>query len=100
MADLRELVKEAQRLQAQMAEAQRKLGEAEVEGTAGGGVVTAVVNGHGELRRVRISPEVVQAGDAELLGDLILAAVQEAQGKAKALAQKALAPFLPPGVSP
>ncbi|MCX7750060.1 MAG: YbaB/EbfC family nucleoid-associated protein [Candidatus Bipolaricaulota bacterium] len=100
MADLRDLAKQAQRLQAQLAEAQRRLGEAEVEGSAGGGVVTAVVNGHGELRRIRISPEVVQGGDAELLGDLVLAAVQEAQRQAKALAEKTLAPFLPPGVSP
>lgn len=99
--DLRNLMKEAQRLQLQMAETQRKLAEMELEATAGGGVVRAVVTGHGELRRIEISPEVVRPEEAELLADLVVAAVREAQAKAKERAQQMMTPlmqFLPPGM--
>lgn len=101
--DLRNLMKEAQRLQMQMAEAQRKLAESEVEATAGGGVVTAVVTGHGEIVRIGISPEVARPEDVELLADLVVAAVREAQARAKELAQQVMAPLarlLPPGFGP
>lgn len=100
--DLRNLMKEAQRLQAEMAENQRKLAEMELEATAGGGVVRAVVTGHGELVRVEISPEVVRPEDADLLADLVVAAVREAQAVAKERAQQMMAPLtrlLPPGLS-
>lgn len=82
IGDLRGLMHKAQELQ-------QKLAAARVEASAGGGVVKAVVNGHGELLEVSIAPEV--AGDAEMLQDLVVAAVQEAQRKAKELAQKVLA---------
>ena len=98
--DLRNLMREAQRLQAEVAENQRKLAETEVEATAGGGVVKAVVNGHGEILKVAISPEVARPEDVELLADLVVAAVREAQAKAKDLVQQTMAPLtrlLPPG---
>lgn len=98
--DLQNLMKEAQRLQAEVAENQRKLAETEVEATAGGGVVKAVVTGHGELVKVEISPEVARPEDVDLLSDLVVAAVREAQAKAKDLAQQAMAHLtrlLPPG---
>ena len=101
--DLRKAMKEAQRLQAEVAEGQRRLAEAEVEATAGGGVVKAVVTGHGELVRVEISPEVARPEEVDLLSDLVVAAVREAQAKAKELAQQTMAPlmrFLPPGCVP
>jgi len=99
--DLRNLMKEAQRLQAEMAESQRKLAEMEVEATSGGGVVKAVVTGHGELVKVEISPEVARPDEVDLLSDLVVAAVQAAQAQAKELAQQMMAPFtrlLPPGL--
>ncbi len=98
--DLRNIMKEAQRLQAEVAENQKKLAAARVEATAGGGVVKAVVTGHGELVKVEISPEVARPEDVDLLCDLVVAAVQEAQTKAKDLTQQTMAPlarFLPPG---
>ncbi len=100
--DLRNLMKEAQRLQTQMAENQRKLAETEVEATSGGGVVKAAVNGHGEILKVEISPDVARPEDVELLADLVVAAVREAQAKAKELVQETMAPLtrlLPPGFS-
>ncbi|HRU22178.1 MAG TPA: YbaB/EbfC family nucleoid-associated protein [Candidatus Bipolaricaulis sp.] len=102
-SDLRNLMKEAQRLQAEVAENQKKLAAAEVEATAGGGVVKAVVTGHGDLLRVEISPEVARPEDVDLLADLIVAAVREAQAKAKDLAHQTMAPLarlLPPGFGP
>ncbi len=101
--DLRRVMKEAQRLQAEIAENQRKLAETEVEATAGGGVVKAVVTGHGELVRVEISPEVARPEEVDLLADLVVAAVREAQAKAKEMAQQTMAPLtrlLPPGFGP
>ena len=102
-SDLRNLMKEAQRLQAEVAENQKKLAAAEVEATAGGGVVKAVVTGHGDLLRVEISPEVARPEDVDLLADLIVAAVREAQAKAMELAHQTMAPLarlLPPGFGP
>lgn len=101
--DLRKAMKEAQRLQAAVAESQKKLAETEVDATAGGGVVRAVVNGHGEILKVDISPEVARPEDVEMLADLVVAAVHEAQEKAKELAQQTMAPlvrFLPRGFGP
>ncbi len=97
--DLRGLMRKAEQLQAEVAAAERRLAEARVEATSGGGVVKAVVNGHGELVSLQISPEVVQPDGAEFLSDLLVAAVREAQRRARELAQQALAPFLPPGGS-
>ncbi len=101
--DLRKVMKEAQRLQAELAEKQRKLAETEVAATAGGGVVKAVVTGHGELVRVEISPEVAHPEEVDLLADLVVAAVREAQAKAKEMAQQTMASLtrlLPPGFGP
>lgn len=86
--DLRKLMKEAQRLQAEIEEKQRELKEMEIEVSAGGGAVSAVVNGHGELKRVKISPEAVDPDDVEMLEDLVVSAIQEAQRKAKERAQE------------
>lgn len=80
------LLKQAQRMQAQMALAQEELGKAVIEGAAGGGAVKATVNGHGEILSVTIDKEVVNPDDVEMLEDLVLSAVKEAITKAKELA--------------
>lgn len=98
--DLRKM-KEAQRLQAEISQRQKNLCEARVEATSGGGVVRAVVSGHGDLLELQISSEVVNPSEVDLLADLVVAAVREAQAKAKDLAQAAmadLARLLPPGI--
>ena len=103
LGDLRGLMQQAQKLQAELAERKRKLACARVEAEAGGGIVKAVVSGEGELVELHISPEVVAEGDAEMLEDLVLAAVKEAQAKARELARKEmsdLAGGLPPGMLP
>ncbi|MCE5201162.1 MAG: YbaB/EbfC family nucleoid-associated protein [Synergistaceae bacterium] len=84
------ILKQAQKMQAQMALAQEELGKNIVEGTAGGGMVKAKVNGHGEVLSISISPEVVRPDDVEMLEDLVLSAVKDAIGKSKEMADKAM----------
>jgi hypothetical protein len=72
------MMKEAQKLQQQMAALQEEVGKRKVEATAGGGMVTVVVSGHKQLHSIRIDPEVVSKDDVEMLQDLIVAAVNDA----------------------
>jgi DNA-binding YbaB/EbfC family protein len=71
------LAKMAQQMQAEMARVQAEIAALSVEGTAGGGAVKAVVNGHGEVVSLTISPDVVDADDLDMLQDLITAAVND-----------------------
>ena len=77
------MMKQAQKLQAKMAEMQAELGNRTVSAQAGGGMVEAVVNGRQELLSLRIDPEVVSADDVEMLQDLVLAAVNEALNRSR-----------------
>jgi DNA-binding YbaB/EbfC family protein len=79
MKNIGDMMKQAQKLQKQMAEVQEQLEQQRYEASAGGGMVTAVVDGRQVLRELKISPEALKEGDATLLEDLILAAVGEAQ---------------------
>ncbi|VAX26873.1 Nucleoid-associated protein YaaK [hydrothermal vent metagenome] len=71
------MMKQAQELQARMAKMQAEAGEKTVEATAGGGMVTVVVNGRQEVLSVTIDPEVVNPDDVEMLQDLVMAAVND-----------------------
>ncbi len=79
------MVKQMQKLQAEMARVQEELGAVRVETSAGGGVVRAVANGHGELVSITIDPAAVDPADVGLLQDLVLAAVNEAQRNARTM---------------
>lgn len=76
--DMRQIMQQAQQMQEQLAKAQAELAERRFEGSAGGGMVTAVVTGGPELIEVKISPEVVDPDDVEMLEDLVIAAVRQA----------------------
>jgi DNA-binding YbaB/EbfC family protein len=80
--DMRQIMQQAQKMQEQLAKAQAELAEARFEGSAGGGMVTAVVTGGPELIEVKISPDVVDPEDVEMLEDLVLAAVRQAMDAA------------------
>lgn len=80
------LMKQAQKMQAQMAKVQDELADEKVEGSAGGGMVTVGANGQGDIVSVAIDPEVVGEGDVEMLEDLVLAAVNDALRRSKELA--------------
>lgn len=82
---MNQMMRQMQQMQDDMAKAQAALAEQTVEGSAGGGVVKAVVSGTGELRSVSISPDVVDADDVEMLEDLVVAAVNEALRSAQSL---------------
>ncbi|MCD6508063.1 YbaB/EbfC family nucleoid-associated protein [Candidatus Poribacteria bacterium] len=79
------IIKQAQKLQKRMMELQEELANKTVEATVGGGMVTVVANGQREILSIKISPEVVDPEDVEMLEDLILAAVNEASRKAQEL---------------
>ena len=81
------IVKQAQRMQQQIARVQEAMSGREVEATAGGGAVTAVVNGELRLVRLSINPEVVSSGDAELIQELVSTAVNLAIENAREMVQ-------------
>ena len=78
-------MKQAQKVKAEMDRIQAEAATKSVEGSAGGGMVTAVANGKGELLQIRIDPEVIRAEDLEMLQDLVTAAVNDALRKAREL---------------
>jgi len=85
--DIRQMMKQAQKMQEQL---QKQMQELQVEATSGGGMVTVVVNGSKQILSIRIDPEVVSKDDVEMLQDLILAAVNDAQRKADEELQKSM----------
>lgn len=85
LGDMAGLLKKAQKMQEDMAAAQEELQEARVEATSGGGVVKAVVNGKGRLVSLEIKPEAVDPDDVDMLQDLLVSAIQQAEDKAEAL---------------
>jgi len=82
---LNQMMRQMQKMQADMAATQAALGDETVEGSAGGGVVRSVVTGTGELRSVSIAAAVVDPEDVEMLEDLIVAAVNEGLRQSQAL---------------
>ena len=91
--DMSNLLAQAQAMQNQLMEAQADLEGQEIEGSAGGGLVTALVSGTGELLSLNIKPEAVDPDDTETLADLIVAAVRDASENAKEAAAAAMGPL-------
>jgi DNA-binding YbaB/EbfC family protein len=85
MAGLGDLMKQAQRLKAEMERLQAEAASKTVEGSAGGGMVTVVANGKGEVLSVKIDPEVARGEDLEMLQDLVTAAANDALRRAREL---------------
>jgi nucleoid-associated protein EbfC len=94
---MQQLLAAAQQMQSQLMTAQQELADAEVEGSAGGGLVKVVVNGQGELVDVVIAAEAIDPADpeesAQTLADLVLAAVRDAYDSASDLQQEKMGPF-------
>jgi nucleoid-associated protein EbfC len=91
--DMSGLLAQAQAMQEQFLNAQQELAEMQIEGSAGGDLVTATVTGSGELVGLVITPEAVDPSDTETLADLIVAAVRDATNKAQAVAASKLGPL-------
>ena len=84
------MMKQAQAMQTKMQEVQDEVGQQTVEATAGGGAITVTANGRGEYVSIKIDPALLKDGDAELLEDLVLAAVNEAHRRADEMMKAAL----------
>ncbi len=91
--NMQQLMKQAQAMQRKLQEAQEQLAEEEVEGTAGGGVVTVTVKGNKTPVSVSISKDVVDPEDVEMLEDMVLAALNDAMNKADQLSQELMGPL-------
>ena len=89
--NMNNLMKQAQRMQRQMEEAQKELEEKEVTATAGGGAVEVTVSGKHEVTKIKLSEEVVDSDDIEMLEDLIMAATNEAFRKLDEESQNSMA---------
>ena len=104
MKNLGQMMKQAQEMQAKMAELQEQLARTEVTGAAGGGMVQVTLNGKGEMRAVTIDPALVDPGEVGVLEDLIVAATNDAKAKAEAKVAEKMRELtggldLPPGFS-
>lgn len=91
--NMNNLMKQAQKMQRQMEESQKALETEEVSATAGGGVVEVKVNGKHEVTSIKLDPEAVDPDDVEMLEDLIMAAVNEAQKKMDDLTAETMGKF-------
>jgi DNA-binding YbaB/EbfC family protein len=88
--DMNDLLKQAQKMQEQLMEAQQAAADQVVEGRSGGGVVKVTVTGGMEFRSVSIDPDAVDPDDVAMLEDLVLAAIHDAVGKVNDLSQQAM----------
>lgn len=104
MADFMKMLQQAQEMQGRLQQMQQELENKTVTASSGGGMVTVTADGKGQVRSLRIDPAVVKAEDVEMLEDLVLAAVSEAQKRAADMAQEEMQkltgglslPFRPP----
>ena|SRR5207248_7758481 len=88
--DMSKLMQQMGQMQEQMQRAQDELANETVEATAGGGMITVVANGTGEIRQIKIDPKAIEPNDLEMLEDMILAAVNEAVRSAQSLMESKL----------
>ncbi len=93
--NITKLLKQAQKMQAQMNKAQEELQSKEVEGSAGGGMVKITMNGANEVLAVKINPDAVDKDDVEMLEDMIVAAFQNAHQKIQEISKAAFSGIAP-----
>lgn len=103
MNNMSQIMKQAKAMQEKMAEMQKKIESEEVEGTSGGGAVKLTINGKNEVKGLKIDPSLVNAEEVEVLEDLIIAAMNDANIKVKENAANQLGTLsegmgLPPGM--
>ena len=92
--DMNKLMQQAQEMQEQLAKVQEEAANETVEATAGGGMVTVIANGAGEIVEIKIAKEAIDPDDPEMLADLVLAAVNEALRSAQRLVESKVGPLM------
>ncbi len=102
MKNFGQMMKQAQEMQARMAQMQEELAAMEVTGAAGGGLIQVTLSGKGDARAVKIDPSLISADEVEVLEDLLVAAINDAKAKTEALAAEKMQALtgglqLPPG---
>ena len=103
MNNMSQIMKQAKVMQDKMAEMQKKIEEQEVEGSSGGGVIKVLVNGKNEIKSLKIDPTLINAEEVEVLEDLLIAAINDANKKLKESAANQMNSLsdgmgLPPGM--
>lgn len=103
MGDLMGMMKQAKELQERMETMQQEVSALEVEGGAGGGLVTVIMNGKGNMKAIKIDPSLMNPEESEIVEDLIVAACNDARAKAEALLAEKMSEMtgglqLPPGM--
>lgn len=92
-ANMQNMLRQAQKMQQEMLKKQEELANTELIGASGGGMVEIVITGKNEIKAVRIKKEVVDPDDVEMLEDLIMAAIKDAQSKVSQLSKDTLGPM-------
>ena len=98
MGNLNQLMKQAQQMQAKLAEAQKKIEELTLSGTSGGGMVTIEINGKGNVLNVNIDPKLLAPTEGEIISDLIVAAYSDAKGKLETQMEAEMSGIMPQGM--
>lgn len=103
MKDLMGMMKQVREMQARMQQVQEELELLEVNGQSGGGLVAVTLNGKGDLKKVRIDPSLMKPDEAEIVEDLVIAAMQDAKGRVEQTVQAKMQSVtgglpLPPGM--
>src|SRR5438876_10655668 len=93
--NIQKMMQQAQQMQEKL---QREMADMKIEATAGGGMVSVVINGHKQVQSLKIDPEVVSKDDVEMLQDLIVAAINDAHRKADEEMSQKMCGMLPPGM--
>jgi nucleoid-associated protein EbfC len=88
MPDFTKILEQAQQMQGRLEQVQDELGRMSVSGSSGGGMVTVEADGKGQITKVRVDPSIVNASDVEMLEDLLLVALRDAQQKSTDLAKQ------------
>lgn len=103
MKDLMGMMKQVGQMQARMQQVQQDLEALEIEGQAGGGLISVTLSGKADVKRVRIDPSLLKPDEAEILEDLLIAAIADAKGRVEATMQQKMQEVtgglpLPPGL--
>ena len=96
MSSMRQLMKQAQEMQAQMTQLQQEAAKETAEASAGGGMVTVVASAAGEIKELKIDPKAIDPNDPDMLADLVVAAANEALRAAQAKVEAKMKSMLPP----